>query len=73
MYLSQTIVLGDKLRLNQSVLDQDIQSLTWVHEGQRLRVLNDLRLAYFDALGAQRRVELAAELQKVAEHVMLNS
>jgi len=67
-YISQTIVLGNKLQLNQDVIDQDIQSLSWVNEAQRLRVLNDLRLAYFDALGAQRRVELTAELEKVAEH-----
>ena len=65
-FLQQTIVLGDKLRLGQRVIDQDLQRLSWTKETQRLRVLTDLRLNYYDALGAQRRVELAGELEKVA-------
>jgi cobalt-zinc-cadmium efflux system outer membrane protein len=65
-FLQQTIVLGDKLRLGQRVIDQDLQRLLWTKETQRLRVLTDLRLRFYEALGAQRRVELAGELEKVA-------
>lgn len=66
-FISQTIVTGDKLRLNRAVASQDIQALSWDYEAQLYRVQNDVRLRFYEALGAQRRVKLALELKKVAE------
>lgn len=66
-YVSQTIVTGDKLRLNQDVLNEDVRRLTWEVETQRYRVRTDVRQRFYDALSAQRRLELALEFQEVAE------
>lgn len=66
-YVSQTIVTADKLQLNQDVLDQDVRRLMWDVEAQRYRVLTDVRQRFYDALSAQRRLELALEFHEVAE------
>ncbi|MEX0715631.1 MAG: TolC family protein [Planctomycetaceae bacterium] len=67
IFLQQTIVTGEKLRLGEQVLDHEIQALSWQVEAQRLRVLTDLELSYLDALGAQRRMKLADQLVQLAE------
>ena len=66
-FISQTIVTGDKLQLNRNVAAQSIQGLSWDLEAQRYRVRNDIRLKFYETLGAQRRVQLAQKLKKVAE------
>lgn len=64
--LSQDIVTGDKLALNQLVLNQSVQAQLWEVEAQRYRVLTDVRTTYYEALAAQRRLALATEFQVVA-------
>ena len=66
-YIEQDIVMGDKLRKNQSVLNQEIQSQLWEVETQRKRVLTDVRQRFYEALAAQRRKELAIAFETVAE------
>lgn len=66
-FISQTIVTGNKLGLNRDVADQDVQALLWEAEAQRFRVMTDLRTLFYATLGAQRRMELARQLVKVAE------
>lgn len=65
-FVEQDLVMGDKLRKNQSVLNQEIQSQLWEVETQRIRVLTDVRQRFYDALAAQRRKELAVEFEVVA-------
>lgn len=65
--IEQDIVLGHKLRLNERVLDHDVQSQLWEVETQRFRVLTDIRLRFYEALVAQRRVELADDFHHVTE------
>ncbi|MBL8851314.1 MAG: TolC family protein [Planctomycetaceae bacterium] len=65
--VEQDIVLGHKLRLNQQVIQQDVQSQLWEVEVQRYRVLTDVRLRYYEALTAQRRMELADEFHRVTQ------
>ena len=65
-FVEQDIVMGDKLRKNQSVLNQEIQSQLWEVETQRIRVLTDVRQRFYEALAAQRRKELAIEFETVA-------
>ncbi|MFO1002735.1 MAG: TolC family protein [Planctomycetaceae bacterium] len=65
-FVEQDIVLGDKLRKNQRVLNQEIQSQLWEVETQRFRVLTDIRQRFYEALAAQRRMELAAEFEELA-------
>ncbi|MEZ6145150.1 MAG: TolC family protein [Planctomycetaceae bacterium] len=65
-YVTQTFVTANKLNLNRAVLDRDVQSLLWEAEAQRYRVRTDLRLKFYDALAAQRRLALAREFHEVA-------
>lgn len=65
-FVEQDIVMGDKLRKNQNVLNQEIQSQLWEVETQRRRVLTDVRQRFYEALAAQRRKELAIEFEAVA-------
>jgi len=64
-YVEQELVSAHKLKLNQRVLDQEVQSQLWEVEAQRYRVLTDVRQQFYEALGAQQRLDLALEFQKV--------
>jgi cobalt-zinc-cadmium efflux system outer membrane protein len=72
-FLSQTIVLGDKLHWNRCVADQQVQSLLWQVESQRYRVRNDVRRQFYETLGAQQRLILADELVRIAEDGLKNA
>lgn len=65
-YFDQQIVLGDKLALNRRVLNQEVKARLWELEAQKYRVLTDVRLRFYEALAAQRRVELTSEFHAVA-------
>lgn len=67
VFLNQTIVTGDKLQWNRAIVDWDVQDLSWEYQTQRLRVINDVRLRFYEVLGAQRRIEIASDLVKVAQ------
>lgn len=64
-FLSQDIVLGDKLRLNGEVVGHGVQSQLWEVEAQRFRVVTDVRLRFYEALAAQQRLDTAAEFRGV--------
>lgn len=66
-FVGQTIVTGNKLKLNQDVASWNIQELSWEYQTQRHRVLNDVRLRYYDVLGAQQQLKIAGDLLKVAD------
>ena len=66
-FVSQTIVTGGKLSLNRAVTDQEISNLTWELDAQRYRVRNSVRRQFYEVLGAQRRIEVARELLRIAE------
>lgn len=66
-FFSQLIVTGNKLGLNRAVAEGDVQQLLWELEAQRYRVSNDVQTQFYATLGAQRRVELAKELERIAE------
>ncbi|WP_437226899.1 TolC family protein [Planctomicrobium sp. SH661] len=66
-YVEQEVVTAHKLKLNQRVLDQEVQSQLWEVEAQRYRVLTDVRQRFYDALAAQQRRDLAIDFEKVAQ------
>lgn len=66
-FVSQTFVRGDKLAWNRQVIDHDVNAMNWQIETQRQRVRTDIRLAFYDALAAQKRLELAREFRSVAK------
>ncbi|QDT36152.1 TolC family protein [Stratiformator vulcanicus] len=64
--LSQLFVTADKLGLARSVGSWDAQEANWIYQTQRQRVLNDVRSAFYQALGAQKRVEIARRLDAIS-------
>lgn len=65
-FVEQTFVRGDKLAWNRAVIDHDVNTMNWEIETQRQRVRTDIRMAFYDALVAQKRLKLASDFQTVA-------
>lgn len=63
--LNQEIVRGGKLRLNRAVAAQDVARAEQQLTAQHQRVLNDVRIAYYQVLTAQRQIDLTDELVQV--------
>jgi cobalt-zinc-cadmium efflux system outer membrane protein len=72
-YVSQQFITGKKLQLNRAIGSREVREQRFLFDAQELRVLSDVRLRYYDALAAQRRVELTAELSKVSAQLADNS
>lgn len=66
-FVSQTFVRGDKLAWNRQVHGHDVNAMNWQIETQRQRVRTDIRLAFYDALAAQKRLQLAKDFRSVAK------
>jgi len=66
-FVTQEIVTAGKRRLGQSVAGHDAEAAQQAWEVQRRRVLNDVRAAYYDALLAQRTIEISEQLQRISE------
>ena len=66
-FVSQAFVRGDKLAWNRQVIGHDVNAMNWQIETQRQRVRTDIRLAFYDALAAQKRLQLARDFRSVAK------
>lgn len=60
------LVNGGKLRWNRAVAEQEIVRAEQELYAQQQRVLTDVRVAFYEALLAQRNLELANELHRIA-------
>lgn len=67
LFVSQEIVTAHKRQLARAVEAREVDRLGWEQEAQRMRVRNDLRIRYFEVLGAQQAILLGEELLRVAE------
>ncbi len=65
--VGQRIVTAGKLGWNRSVVGQEIAAAEHEWAMQRLRVINDTRVAAYRVLAAQRTVELWGELLEISE------
>lgn len=65
-YVEQEFVRGRKLTLNRAVAAREIEIAQQQFEAQRYRVLNDVRIHFYDALVAQEMLNLADNLLNVA-------
>jgi cobalt-zinc-cadmium efflux system outer membrane protein len=70
MFLEQQVITGGKLRLSQSVAAHEIRQARHTWEAQRLRVLNDIRAAFYDALLAEQAVALSRQLARTSEEML---
>ena len=67
VFISQTIITADKLALNRSVLNEALRAQLMQLEAQKYRIATDIRVAFYDALAAQQRVNLIQDFQSVAD------
>ncbi len=72
-FLEQTIPLGGKLRKNTDVFREEVRQAEAEAEAQRLRVLNTLRVLFYEALAAQRRLEVRQKLAALADEAVETS
>lgn len=69
-FLGQEFVRGNKLGLNRQAAAWDISRVELELDAQRLRVLNDVRSAFYRALVAQERVVVARQLSDIADQAV---
>jgi cobalt-zinc-cadmium efflux system outer membrane protein len=69
----QEFVTAGKLRMSRAVANQEIRQAQFLFDAWQLRVLGDVRLRYFDALAAQRRVELTGELARIGDELVAST
>jgi cobalt-zinc-cadmium efflux system outer membrane protein len=67
VFVAQEFVTGHKLQLAQAVEAREIERLRWEWHAQRMRVLNDLQVRFYEVLGAQEQLAIADHLLKLAE------
>lgn len=66
VFVEQTIPLGGKLSKAKRIFAREAEQAESIAQAQRQRVLNSVRMLYYDALGAQRLVDLRIELGNLA-------
>lgn len=64
-FIEQEFVTGGKLELNRCVLNEAVRAQLLELEAQKLRVATDIRVKFYEALAAQRRIQLIGEFQSV--------
>ncbi len=69
-FIEQTIPLGGKLSKARNVFARERDQAVINAEAQRLRITNSIRLLYYEALGAQRLVQLRADLSQLARETV---
>ncbi|HEU4597549.1 MAG TPA: TolC family protein [Pyrinomonadaceae bacterium] len=70
VFVEQTIPLGGKLGKAKRVFEREREQAEAIAEAQRTRVLNSIRMLYFETLGAQQLVELRADLADLAREAV---
>ena len=66
-FFAQEFVTANKLGLAQLAASEELRRFQWDNEAQRIRVLNDLKIRYYEVLGSQKAVEVYRELLKISE------
>src|SRR5215468_1895769 len=70
VFVEQTILLGGKLGKSQRIFAKEKILAEQEAIAQRYRILNTVRTLFYEALGAQRRVEMRAELVRIAREAV---
>lgn len=72
-FVQQEIVLGSKLGLSRNVFEQERQQTVAEAQEQGLRVLNNVRILFYQELGEQKRLELRRNLSLLADDAVETS
>ncbi|MBI4472126.1 MAG: TolC family protein [Acidobacteria bacterium] len=73
VFVEQKIVLGRKLGLNRGAAQQEIVKTQAQAEAQRLRVMNTVRTLFYQAMAAQRKVEVRDRLLTLVRDAVTTS
>lgn len=69
-FVRQRIITAGKLGLSESAAEREVAATHFEFHAQEQRVLNDVRMRFYEALVAQRRVEVVEELVKIGENLV---
>ena len=69
-FISQRFITGGKLRLDQAIAGKEIDEAHMRFHAQQRRVLSDVRVRFYEARVAQRRVELTRELSRIGDELV---
>ncbi len=69
-FIEQTIPLGGKLRKSRAIFAQEKVQAEQETAAQKQRILNGVRMLFYQALGAQQLVEVRFELAKLAREAV---
>jgi len=69
-FVEQSIITAGKLGKSRQILAQEAVQARAGAEAQRMRVLNTVKLLYYEALGAQQIVELRQQLATIARRAV---
>lgn len=69
-FIEQTIPLGGKLRLSRETFAREVAQADALVDAQRGRVLNTVRVLYYEALAMARRVEVNERLAQLASEAV---
>ena len=69
-FISQRLITGGKLQLDQAIAGAEIAEAGFRFQAQEERVLSDVRVRFYDALVAQRRIELSKQLARIGDELV---
>ena len=69
-FISQRFITAGKLGLDQAIAGKEIDEAHFRFHAQEQRVLSDVRVRFYDALVAQRRVTLTKELARIGDELV---
>lgn len=72
-FIQQDILLGGKLGAARNVAEQERRQAEQEREEQKFRIMNSIRLAYYQALAAQETVALRTSLLKLTQDAVETS
>lgn len=72
-FVSQQFVTGGKLSLNRAMGANEVHEFRFRRSAQELRVLNDVRIRFYEALAAQRRVDLTKQVSDIGQRLAKSS
>ncbi len=67
LFAEQEFVTADKLALNRRVSNEALRAQLFELEAQRQRVVTDIRIKFYEALAAQRQIELIDTFRSVTD------
>ena len=71
LFVEQTIPLGGKLGLSRQIFDREATQAEALRDVQRQRIITDVRVLYYAALAAERRVDVRQRLAALGAEAVI--